>query len=68
MHIVALAFNHHKTLRLEEIAGALIAIAGGLLVIGGAAPLGRRFGMIGGGIGLAIAGVLAVLAIRYGKP
>jgi len=66
MHILAMSFNAHRTLRLEEIAGALAAIAGGLLVIGGVMPLGRRFGMIGGGIALAVAGILFVLAVRYG--
>jgi hypothetical protein len=66
VHLLALSFNHHRTLRVEEIAGALAAIAGGLLLIGGIAPLGRRFGMIGGGIALAAAGVLLVLAVRYG--
>lgn len=66
MHLVALSFSHHRTLRVEEIAGALAAIAGGLLVIGGVAPFGRRFGMIAGGIALAAAGVLSVLAVRYG--
>jgi hypothetical protein len=66
VHLLALSFNHHRTLRLEEIAGALAAIAGGLLVVGGVAPFGRRFGMIGGGLALAAAGVLTVLAVRYG--
>ena len=66
MHILALSFNAHKTLRIEEIAGALAAIAGALLVIGGVLPLGRRFGMVGGGLALAAAGVVFVLAVRYG--
>jgi hypothetical protein len=66
MHLVALHFTAHRTLRVEEIAGALAAIAGGLLLIGGLAPFGRRFGMIGGGLALAGAGVLFVLAVRYG--
>jgi hypothetical protein len=66
MHLVALHFSAQRTLRVEEIAGALAAIAGGLLFVGGLAPFGRRFGMIGGGIALAAAGVLFVLAVRYG--
>lgn len=66
MHILALSFNAHKTLRVEEVAGALAAIAGALLVIGGVTPFGRRFGMIGGGLALAASGILFVLAVRYG--
>jgi hypothetical protein len=66
MHILALSFNAHKTLRVEEIAGALGALAGVLFVIGGVMPFGRRFGMIGGGLALALAGIAFVLAVRYG--
>jgi hypothetical protein len=66
MHLVALSFTAHRTLRIEEIAGALAAIAGGALFIGGLAPFGRRAGMLAGGVALAAAGVLFVLAVRYG--
>ena len=66
MHVLALSFHAHRTLRIEEIAGALAAVAGVLLVAGGVAPFGRRFGMIGGGLALAASGVLFVLAVRYG--
>jgi drug/metabolite transporter (DMT)-like permease len=66
MHILALNFNAHQTLRVEEIAGALAAIAGAALVLGALSPLGRRTGQIFGGLALLAAGVLFVLAVRYG--
>jgi hypothetical protein len=66
MFILGLHFNAHTTLRVEEIAGAFIALAGAALFLGGMMPLSRRFGSIVGGICLAIAGVLSVLAVRYG--
>ena len=64
--ILALSFKAHSTARLEEVAGALAAIAGAALVIGAMAPMGRRVGQILGGLALAAAGVLFVLAVRYG--
>jgi hypothetical protein len=66
MHIVALAFNAHKTLRIEEMAGALAAVAGAALFFGGVTPMARRTGQIAGGLALAASGVLFVLAVRYG--
>jgi drug/metabolite transporter (DMT)-like permease len=66
MHILALNFNAHETLRVEEIAGALAAIAGAALLLGALAPLARRTGQIFGGLALFAAGVLFVLAVRYG--
>ena len=66
MFILALHFNAHKTLRVEEIAGALAAIAGAALLLGALAPLARRTGQIFGGLALLAAGVLFVLAVRYG--
>ncbi|HZS24307.1 MAG TPA: hypothetical protein VFA30_04900 [Gaiellaceae bacterium] len=66
MHIVALVIKAKSTLRVEEVAGALAAIAGALLFLGGATPFARRFGQILGGLSLAVAGVLFVLAVRYG--
>jgi hypothetical protein len=68
MYILALSFKAHTTLRLEEIAGALAAIAGGLLFLGAMTPMARRAGQIFGGLALAAAGVLFVLAVRYGIP
>ena len=66
MHILALSFNAKSTLRVEEIAGALAAIAGALLFVGAVTPLARRTGQLFGGLALTASGVLFVLAVRYG--
>jgi drug/metabolite transporter (DMT)-like permease len=66
MVILALHFNAHRTLRVEEIAGALAAIAGAALLIGAMTPMARRMGQILGGLALLASGVLFVLAVRYG--
>jgi drug/metabolite transporter (DMT)-like permease len=69
MTLLALSFNHTDTLRVEEIAGALAAIAGAALFLGASTPFARRVGQLVGGVALAAAGVLFVLAVRYGvKP
>lgn len=67
MHTLALAFTHHTTLRLMEIAGALTAIAGALFFLGAGVPFGRRGGQALGGLLLAAAGVLWVIALHWGK-
>jgi hypothetical protein len=66
MFLLALNFDAHQTLRVEEIAGALAAIAGAALMLGALAPLARRTGQIFGGLSLLAAGVVFVLAVRYG--
>ena len=66
MHILALSFTAKSTLRIEEVAGALAAIAGALLFVGAVTPLARRSGQIFGGLSLAASGVIFVLAVRYG--
>jgi uncharacterized membrane protein YccC len=66
MHLLAISFNHTDTLRLEELAGALAAVAGAALFVGAMTPFARRFGQLLGGLTLAAAGVLLVLAVRYG--
>jgi hypothetical protein len=66
MYILALTFKAHQTARIEEIAGALTAIAGAAFFVGGMTPMGRRVGQIFGGVALAASGVLFVLAVRYG--
>jgi hypothetical protein len=66
MTFLALTFKAHQTARLEEIVGALAAIAGVAFFFGGITPMGRRIGLIFGGIALAASGVVFVLAVRYG--
>jgi hypothetical protein len=66
MLTLALVFKAHETARMEEVAGALIAVGGGLLIVGALAPLARRTSQIVSGIAFAVAGVLFVLAVRYG--
>jgi hypothetical protein len=66
VHILALSFTAKSTLRVEEIAGALAAIAGALLFVGAVTPLARRTGQLFGAHSLAARGVLYVLAVRYG--
>jgi hypothetical protein len=66
MHLLALSFNARDTLRVEEIAGALAALAGVALFVGAMTPFMRRFGQLLGGAALAAAGVLFLLAVRYG--
>jgi hypothetical protein len=64
--LLAVHFNAKDTLRVEEIAGALAAIAGVALFLGAMTPMMRRMGQILGGLALAASGVLFVLAVRYG--
>ena len=66
MHLLALHFNAKDTLRVEELAGALAALAGAALFLGALTPFARRFGQLLCGAALAAAGVLLVLAVRYG--
>ena len=66
MHLLALHFNAKDTLRVEELAGALAAIAGALIFVGAMTPLARRTGQLFGGVALAASGVLFLLAVRYG--
>jgi hypothetical protein len=66
MYVLAIHFKAHDTLRVEEVAGALAAIAGALLFVGAMTPMARRIGQLFGGLSLAASGVLFVLAVRYG--
>ena len=59
------ALTHHTGIRLAEIGFALAAIAGGLLVLS-TLPGGRRAGMLLAGLALAAAGVVLVVATRWG--
>lgn len=67
MHLLALSFSPHSTIRLEEVGALLGAVAGGLLALGAVTPLGNRAGQLFGGIALAAGGVLVILALHFGK-
>jgi hypothetical protein len=62
-----LAITAHNANRLEEVAAALVAIAGALMVLGSMAPMGRRGSQWLSGLCFAVAGVLAVIALHWGK-
>ena len=62
MHLLALTIKLHTTIRLEELAGALIAIAGVAML----APMGMLGGKKLGGFALAAAGVLWVVSLHWG--
>lgn len=66
MHTLALVLTHHTTLRLLEVAGAATAVAGILFFLGSGVPFGRRGGQALGGLLLVVAGVLWVVAVRWG--
>jgi hypothetical protein len=61
-----LFITKHNGIRLEEVAAALVAIAGGLMFLGATMPMGRRGGQWLAGLALAIAGVLAVIGLHWG--
>jgi len=56
----------HDANRLKELAGALIAVAGGVMLAGAMTPAGRRGSQWLAGLALAVAGVLAVVALHWG--
>jgi len=66
MLTLALSVGHQTTLRLLELAGAAIAVAGGFLFISSGGHTGRRGGQGIAGLLLAAAGVCVVVAIRWG--
>jgi hypothetical protein len=68
MLTLALSFNKHTSIRLEELAGLALAIAGVLMFLGTGVPFGRRGGQALGGILVAAAGVLFILALHWGAP
>jgi hypothetical protein len=68
MHSFLSTYTVHTTLRLKEVAAALVAVAGGLLLLGAMLPMGRRGGQWFAGLALAVAGVIAVIALHWGSP
>lgn len=66
MHTILSTFTLHTTIRLKEVAGALVAIGGGFLFLGSMMPMGRRGGQWLAGLALAAGGVIAVVALRWG--
>jgi hypothetical protein len=68
MHPLLFLIKLHTAVRLKEVAAALIAVAGALMVIGSMMPMGRRGGQWLAGLALAAAGVIAVIALHWGAP
>jgi hypothetical protein len=66
MHTLIADMSHTTTVRLMELAGAATAVAGGLFFLGAGVPFGRRGGQALGGLLLAAAGVIWVVALRWG--
>ena len=66
MLTLALSFTRHTTLRMKELAGLALAVGGLLMFVGSGVPFGRRGGQALGGLVVAAAGVLFVLAFRWG--
>ena len=66
MHLLLFLIKPHTTGRLKEVAAALIAVAGALMVIGSMMPMGRRGGQWFAGLALAAGGVIAVIALHWG--
>lgn len=62
MHLLAFTIKLHTTIRLEELAGALIAIAGVAML----APMGMLGGRRLAGLALAAAGVIWIVARHWG--
>ena len=66
MHLLPFVIKLRTTIRLKELAAALIAVAGALMVIGSMMPMGRRGGQWLAGLALAGGGVIAVIALHWG--
>jgi hypothetical protein len=68
MHALLFSFTKHNTLRVEELAGLLLAIGGAVLLIGSMTPMARRGSQWLAGVALVAAGVLWIVALHWGKP
>jgi phage-related minor tail protein len=67
VHLLALSFKAHTTLRLHELAWLAVAIGGILLMAGSVSKNYWRGGQLFGGLAIAIGGIIAILATHYGK-
>ncbi|MGH3009733.1 MAG: hypothetical protein ACRDLM_10075 [Gaiellaceae bacterium] len=66
MTTLALSFTTHTGIRLAELGELLGLVGGAALLLGGMTPFGKRAGQTIGGLALAIAFVLLILATRWG--
>jgi hypothetical protein len=66
MHTILSTYTLHTTIRLKEVAAALVAVGGGFLFLGATMPMGRRGGQWLAGLALAGAGVIGVIALHWG--
>jgi hypothetical protein len=66
MHTMLSTYTLHTTMRLKEVAAALVAVGGAFLVLGAMMPMGRRGGQVLAGLALAAGGVVGVIALHWG--
>jgi acetyl-CoA acetyltransferase len=65
--MLLLALTHHNGIRIAELGFVLAAVAGAALVLGAVTPFGRRAGNLFGGLLLAGAAVLLIVATHWGR-
>ena len=61
-----LALTHRNGVRLAEVGFVLVAVAGAVLAFGAVTPFGRKAGNLWGGLALALAAVLLIVATHWG--
>lgn len=66
MWALALSFTKARTDDLQQLSAGLLVVGGILMFLGSSVPFGRRGGQALGGVAIAAAGVLLLLALRYG--